>query len=262
MNKNYKTLDYQEEDGVGILSFDRPDKLNALSEEVISELIEFCGEVENGNIKGLIVTGSGEKAFVAGADIEAMTGMGAKEAGDFAMKGQRATLLLENLPFPVVAAVNGFALGGGLEMALACDFILASDNAVFGLPEVGLGLIPGFGGTQRLAKVVGRNHAKEMIYTGRKVKIEQALVMGLALSAHEGKQALLEACKKTINMTANNSLNAIGVAKYVVNRGVDLSVEEGLDIEKTKFGEIFDSYDMKEGTRAFLEKRKPNFKGE
>lgn len=262
MNKDYKTLAFELEDGIGVLSFNRPDKLNALSEEVIGELIDFCREAKEEKLKGLIVTGAGEKAFIAGADIKAMADMPSNEAEEFAMKGQHATLLLENLPFPVVAAVNGFALGGGLEMALACDFILASDNAVFGLPEVSLGLIPGFGGTQRLAKIIGRNRAKEMIYTGRMVKVEEALVMGLALSSHSDKSALLEACKKTINLSAKNSLNAIGVAKYVVNKGVDLSVEEGLQLEKTKFGEIFDSHDMKEGTKAFLEKRKANFKGE
>lgn len=261
MNSNeYQTLAYAEEDGIGVLTFNRPEQLNALSTQVLNELILFSRNIKAQKIKGLIVTGSGEKAFIAGADIKAMASMSAKEAEDFAERGQHASLLLEDLPFPVVAAVNGFALGGGLEMALSCDFILASENAVFGLPEVSLGLIPGFGGTQRLGKIIGRNRAKEMIFTGRMVKAAEALEMGLLLSSHSNKEDLLEACRKIINSAAKNSLNAIAVAKYVINRGADQSVEEGLVIEKTKFAEVFESSDMKEGTQAFLEKRKPQFK--
>lgn len=262
MNKEFKTLSYKEEDEIGLLTFNRPDKLNALSEEVVEELIDFAREIKPAKLKGLIVTGAGEKAFIAGADIKAMANMKPRAAEEFAMRGQRATLLLEDLPFPVVAAVNGFALGGGLEMALSCDFILASENAVFGLPEVSLGLIPGFGGTQRLAKIVGRNRAKEMIYTGRMVKAKEAMEIGLALSTHADKESLIQAARELINLAGKNSLNAIGVAKYVINRGVDLTNEEGLELEKKCFSEIFDSFDMKEGTAAFIEKRKPQFKGE
>lgn len=262
MNKDFKTLSYSEENNRGILSFNRPDQLNALNEDVISELIDFCKEIESKKLSGLIVTGAGEKAFVAGADIKSMTSMSPQEAEAFAEKGQRASLLLEKLPFPVIAAVNGFALGGGLEMALACDFILASENAVFGLPEVSLGLIPGFGGTQRLAKVIGRNRAKEMIFTAKKIKADEAKNIGLALSVHSNKEELIAACDEIIKYASRNSSNAIAQAKAVINTGIDLSNEEGLDVEKTSFGEIFGSYDMKEGTTAFIEKRRPEFKGE
>ena len=262
MNKEFKTLDYKNEEGIGFLTFNRPDKLNALNADVIDELGEFCESVKNEKLIGLIVTGAGEKAFVAGADIQAMSGMNSSEASSFAGRGQKATLALENLPFPVIAAVNGFALGGGLEMALSCDFILASENAVFGLPEVSLGLIPGFGGTQRLAKVVGMNRAKELIYTGRMVKAEEAEDIGLSLSTHASKEELIQACVSIVKKSSKNSINAIAMAKDALNRCQSLSVEDGLKIEQKLFGEIFSSYDMKEGTTAFLEKRKPNFKGE
>ena len=262
MTNNYETLKFNVEDGFGYLTFNRPDKLNALNAQVIDELGLFCESIRDENLKGMIVTGSGEKAFIAGADIKAMSGMSSPEAAEFSKRGQKASLLLENLPFPVIAAVNGFALGGGLEMALSCDFILATDNAVFGLPEVSLGLIPGFGGTQRLAKIVGINRAKEMVYTGRMLKADEAVRTGLALSSHQSKSELLEACLSIIKKSSKNSLNAIAMAKGALNEGLSLSIEEGLEIEQKLFGDIFSSYDMKEGTSAFLEKRKPEFKGE
>ncbi|MCO4755324.1 MAG: enoyl-CoA hydratase/isomerase family protein [Bacteriovoracaceae bacterium] len=262
MNKNFETLEYSVEGDIGYLTFNRPKALNAISAQVIEDLIEFSEWAKDEKIKGLIVTGSGEKAFIAGADIKAMCSMDSKEATEFSARGQKATLLLENLPFPVIAAVNGFALGGGLEMALACDFMLASDNAVFGLPEASLGLVPGFGGTQRLAKIVGINRAKELIYTGRMVKIEEAKSMGLVLSSYADKTQLIEACVDLIKKSSKNSINAISVAKTALNKGLELSIEDGLKIESASFGEIFSSYDMKEGTQAFMEKRKPNFKGE
>ncbi len=262
MNKDYKTLNYKAENSVGYLTFNRPESLNAISAQVIEDLIEFSEWVVNEKIKGLIVTGSGEKAFIAGADIKAMCSMESKEAGEFSARGQKATLLLESLPFPVIAAVNGFALGGGLEMALACDFIMSTDNAVFGLPEASLGLVPGFGGTQRLAKIVGINRAKELIFTGRMMKVEEAKSMGLVLSSFADKTQLIAACEEVIKKSSKNSINAISVAKRALNQGLELSIEEGLKIESASFGEIFSSYDMKEGTQAFLEKRKANFKGE
>lgn len=262
MTNQFKTLDYQEEEGVGLLSFNRPEALNALSDEMIKEARQLIESLGKKKLKGLILTGSGEKAFIAGADIKSMSGMSAEQAQEFAFRGQQVTLLLEESPFPVIAAVNGFALGGGFEMALACDFMLASESAVFGLPETSLGLIPGFGGTQRLAKIVGRNRAKEMIYTGRKFKAKEALELGLVLSLSGSKTELIQAAKAIVLACSSNSLNAIGVAKRVINHGVDLSTEDGLKIEKKYFGEIFSSFDMKEGTRAFLEKRKANFKGE
>jgi enoyl-CoA hydratase len=196
MTNNFKFLSYVQEDGIGILTLNREDKLNALSDEVISELGAFFETICKENLKGLIFTGAGEKAFIAGADIAAMKDMDHKAAEEFAFAGQQVTMMMEEIRFPVIAAVNGFALGGGCEMALACDFILCSENAVFGLPEVSLGLIPGFGGTQRLAKVVGRNRAKEMIYTGRKVKAQEAKEMGLVLDVLTNKEELIARAKR------------------------------------------------------------------
>lgn len=262
MTNNFKYLTFEQEDGIGILTLNREDKLNALNEDVLGELRMFLESAYKLKVKGLIFTGAGDKAFIAGADIAGMKEMSEKEACDFSNKGQQVTFMLEELRFPVIAAVNGFALGGGCEMALACDFILCTDNAVFGLPEVSLGLIPGFGGTQRLPKIIGRNRAKELIYTGRKVKADEAKELGLVLNTFPSKDQLLNNAKELINKVSRNSLNAIGVAKFVINRGVDLSNEEGLKFEKNHFGEIFNSYDMKEGVSAFIEKRKADFKGE
>ncbi len=247
---------------IGILTLNRESKLNALNEGVIAELKIFLEEICTKPLTGLIFTGAGEKAFIAGADITAMCEMSTKEAEEFAFNGQHVTSMLEELRFPVIAAVNGFALGGGLEMALACDFIYATSNAVFALPEVSLGLIPGFGGTQRLAKVVGRNRAKEMIYSGKRIKATQAKELGLVLEISESKDELIDACKKILLMIGKNSPNAVGVTKYVINNGVDLPVSDGLKLEREHFSNIFSSHDMKEGTQAFIEKRAPQFKGE
>lgn len=262
MTNDFKYLTFEEKDCIGLLTLKREDKLNALNNEVLDELRLFLESAYKLKLKGLIFTGAGEKSFIAGADIAGMKDLTDKEAVEFAYKGQHVTFMLEELRFPVIAAVNGYALGGGCEMALACDFILATQNAVFGLPEVSLGIIPGFGGTQRLSKIIGRHRAKEMIYTGRKVKANEAKDMGLVLSVHENKESLLEAAKEIIEKASANSLNAIGVAKFVINRGVDLTNEEGLKFERNHFGELFNSYDMKEGISAFVEKRKPSFKGE
>ena len=262
MTKNYKFLQFEEFEGIGVLTLNREDKLNALNSEVMDELSSFLTELKSTKLSGLIFTGAGEKAFIAGADIAQMKDMSSEQAQSFAVKGQKVTQLFEDLTTPVIAAVNGFALGGGLEMALACDFIICSANAVFALPEVSLGLIPGFGGTQRLAKIVGRNRAKELVYTGRMVKSDEAKEIGLVLSIHSDKEALMLASKKILEKVSRNSSHAIGVAKVTINNGVDLDIAKGLKLESTNFGKIFDSYDMKEGTKAFLEKRKPQFKRE
>lgn len=262
MQDNFEFIQYEENDGIGIISLNRPDQLNALNEKVLDELRLFLESAYKRKLKGLIFTGVGEKAFIAGADIKEMVGMGEQVAQDFSYKGQQVTLMLEELRFPVIAAVNGFALGGGFEMALACDFIFSTENAIFGLPEVSLGLIPGFGGTQRLAKIIGRNKAKELVYSAKKINAKEAKELGIVLNIYSNKDELMSACKTWINNTSTNSLNAIGAVKFVINRGIDLSNEEGLKYERSHFGKMFNSFDMKEGTSAFLEKRKPSFKGE
>lgn len=263
-SKEFSTIKYERKDGLGFLTINRPTKLNALNETVLSELRELLISIKaqmNYEIKGLIVTGEGDKAFIAGADIAQMSDMTPSDAYTFGQLGQQVTLLFETIPVPTIACVNGFALGGGCELAMSCDFIYATDNAVFGQPEVKLGLIPGFGGTQRLAKLIGRNKAKELIYTGRNMKIDEANALGLINKRFATKEEMINEAVKTLNQIAQNSPLAVSVAKKVINEGVDLTLHEGLQLEKRQFSGVFSSDDMKEGTLAFLEKRTPEFKG-
>ena len=255
---NFETIKIEQDDAIAVLTVNRPDQLNALNAQVFYDIRDALNGLDK-SVRGLIITGEGEKAFIAGADIKAMQSMSAEEAKAFSALGQSISLQIENLPMPVIAAVNGFALGGGCEMALSADFIYASDNAVFGLPEVKLGLIPGFGGTQRLAKIVGRNLAKELVYTGRNMKIEEAKQCGLVLRSFDSKDALLAGAVKTLTQSLENSSNALATVKQVMNEGSDLTVEQGLTIENESFKTIFTSDDMQEGIAAFLEKRKANF---
>lgn len=264
ISKNWQCLKFEMADHFGTITINRPTKLNALNIELLSELKELLQEIkkdENFEIKGLIVTGEGEKAFIAGADIAEMSDMTPSDAYTFGQLGQQVTVLFETLKIPVVACVNGFALGGGCEIAMSCDFIYSTQNGVFGQPEVKLGLIPGFGGTQRLAKLVGRNHAKEMIFTGRNVKADEAQSMGLVLKTFETKDQMIAEATKTLKAAMANSSFAISIAKKVMNEGIDLTITEGLQLEKRQFSAIFSSEDMREGTKAFVEKRAPQFKG-
>ena len=247
-----------------MITINRPTKLNALNIELLSELKELLLEIKKDevfNLKGIIITGAGEKAFIAGADIAEMSDMTPSDAYTFGQLGQQVTVLIETLQIPVIACVNGFALGGGCEIAMSCDFIYSTNNGVFGQPEVKLGLIPGFGGTQRLAKLVGRNHAREMIYTGRNVHAEEAMAMGLVLKTFATKEQMIDEATKTIAVLAKNSPFAISIAKKVMNEGIDLTITEGLQLEKRQFSGIFSSEDMREGTKAFVEKRAPQFSG-
>lgn len=264
LTKEYNTLKFEKREEFGVLTVNRPKALNALNSEVHTELKDFLETLKSENdffIKGLIVTGEGDKAFIAGADIKEMMDMSSAQATDFGRLGQKNTLLLEELNIPVVAAVNGFALGGGCEVAMSCDFIYATENAVFGQPEVKLGLIPGFGGSQRLSKLIGRAKAKEMMYTGRNMKAEEALSSGLVLKLFSSKAELIEGCMFTLRAIGKNSPLAVGVCKQVMNEGNDLTVAAGLEVEVEQFGKIFDSEDKREGTTAFTEKRKAVFSG-
>jgi len=264
INKTFQTIKFELKETFGHLTINRPTKLNALNVEVLSELKELLLDLkndENFQMKGLLLTGEGEKAFIAGADIAEMSEMTPSDAYTLGNLGQQVTLLFESLSIPVIACVNGFALGGGCEMAMSCDFIYATDNAVFGQPEVKLGLIPGFGGTQRLAKLVGRNNAKEIIFTGRNVKADEALKIGLVVRTFPTKEAMMNEALNTLRLITANSPYAVSVAKKVMNEGIDLTITEGLQLEKRQFSGIFSSDDMHEGTKAFVEKRAPIFKG-
>jgi enoyl-CoA hydratase len=259
MISNFQTLSFVEKDGLGFVTVNRPSKLNALNIEVLRELKQCTLELQHSGLRGLILTGEGEKAFIAGADIAEMRPMSPGEAKAFSELGQQVTTGIEALPFPSIAAVNGFALGGGFEMALACDFIFASKNAVFGLPEVKLGLIPGFGGTQRLGRIVGERRAKELIFSGRNIKSDEAHKLGIALEIFETKEELIAACEKWFQTTLQNSSAAIKEAKKSLADGGEKTLAEGLQVEASLFSNLFDTPDMKEGTAAFLEKRKAKF---
>ena len=260
MISNFETLTFKEENGIGVLTVNRPAKLNALNIQVHQELKKCLTELLKAPLKGLILIGEGEKAFIAGADIAEMKPMSTSEAQAFGELGQQVSLLFEALPYPTIAAVNGFALGGGFEMAMSCDFIFASKNAVFGLPEVKLGLIPGFGGTQRLARIVGERRAKEIMFSGRNITSEEAKTLGIALEIFEDKSKLLEGCYNWFKLANANSNYAIARAKETLRTGIEKTLEEGLKIEAKAFGNIFQTEQMIEGTSAFLEKRKANFK--
>lgn len=263
MSTEQVVLKEVKENGVVELIINRPKQLNALNKEVLQSLEELLKELNSDmTVRAVVLRGSGEKAFIAGADIKEMQSMQPAEATEFARLGQRVTLLFENLKVPTIAVVQGFALGGGCEMAMSCDFIYATEAAVFGQPEVKLGLIPGFGGTQRLARLIGRNRAKEVTYSGQNIKSQEALQWGLVNKVFSSLDELNGALEKYLGYCTANSPLAVGVSKKCINRGVDQTVEQGLEIEAEEFGAIFGSYDMKEGTTAFVEKRKAEFKGE
>lgn len=264
IKSNWSTLHFELVEEIGYLTINRESKLNALNTDLLNDLKDFLTELnkdEHFKVKGLIVTGAGEKAFIAGADILEMSEMTPSDAYTLGHLGQQVTLLFEGLKIPVIACVNGYALGGGLEMALSADFMLGTESSVYGQPEVKLGLIPGFGGTQRLLKLIGRNHAKELIYTGRNINAKEALSLGLILKIFPTKAEMLKEAAGMIKMMASNSSFAVSISKKLINEGGDLTITEGLQLEKRQFSAIFSSEDMREGTKAFLEKRKPTFKG-
>lgn len=249
-----------QEDTVVTWTINRPDKLNALSIEVLRDLEAAVGLTRNGrDIRAGILTGVG-KAFVAGADIAAMTTMSQAEGHEFGALGHRVFEAIEALPFPVIAAVNGFALGGGCELALACDFIYASKKAKFGQPEVGLGIIPGFGGTQRLPRRVGPGAARELIYTGKMVGAEEALRLGLANAIFDPDD-LLPSAQKTAAEIASKGPSAVATAKRVIGEGLDRPLPEANALEREAFGACFSTAEQIEGMTAFVEKRSPVFKG-
>lgn len=268
ITNNYETITFEQSEeleGLGVLTINREKKLNALNSQVLSELKglleRLLNEDKGKTVKGIILTGAGDKAFIAGADIAEMKGMTVDEARDFGALGQEVSLLFERVGVPIIACVNGFALGGGCEMAMACDFVYATNSAVFGQPEVKLGLIPGFGGTQRLSRLIGRNRAKEIIYSGRNMDAAEAKEVGLAVKLFDSKEEMLSGAMKTMSSIFKVSPVAVRLSKSVMNSGNDLTVEEGLKHELDQFSAVFSSEDMKEGTTAFLEKRKPEFSG-
>ena len=256
-----KNLIFENKNGIAILTFNRPHVLNALSQELLEEFGTVLDDVEKrADIRVLILTGGGGKAFVAGADISGFKNMTPLMAKHFAQRGQKLLLRLEMLPIPVIAAVNGFALGGGTEIALACDFIYASQKAVFGLPEIKLGLIPGFGGTQRLGKLIGTNLAKELIFSGRSITAQEALNYGIVNKICEPDSLMDEAMQTALSFVDKGAV-CIRAAKESVDCSKDMDLVKGCRYEADAFALCMASQDAAEGTLAFLEKRKARFKG-
>lgn len=258
------TLNLQIENQIAILKINRPEALNALNSQVLSDLDQVLGELAGKfpqEVRGLILTGEGEKAFVAGADIKELSSLDEKQGQGFARRGQKIFRQIEQLPFPVIAAVNGFALGGGLELALACDFIYASEKAKLGLPEVNLGLIPGFGGTVRLSRVVGLNQARELIFSAQTLNAAEALALGLVNKVCVPSDLMKDCLAKMSQITAKAPL-AVKAAKSSILGSHDQAVDPGLETEAGSFATLFNSRDTREGTTAFLEKRAAQFRGE
>jgi enoyl-CoA hydratase len=246
-------------DGIAVLTINRPDKLNAINNEVMSELEGAIMELRHKDqVKAVIVTGSGEKAFIAGADIRELSYLNTFKATALSERGQEIFALFEECPKPVVAYVNGFALGGGFELALACHIRIASEKAVFGLPEVSLGLIPGYGGTQRLTHLVGKGRAMELILSGSPIKADRAYEIGIANKLVDSANGLAETKSFMATMLTRGPL-ALAKAIQVINKAFDAS--EGYRAESDAFGELFGTKDFTEGTHAFFEKRKPSFNG-
>lgn len=257
----YENITFETGDRMATITFNRPKALNALNRALLEEFAAALEQVEQSDdIHVLVLSGSGEKAFVAGADITEINQLGPLGAKQFARRGQDTISRLTELPIPVIAAVNGFALGGGTEMALACDFIYAAETAKFGLPEINLGIIPGFGGTQRLARLVGANTARELIYTGKMIDAAEAMRLGIVNKVC-APDALMEEVRKTAGVIGSKGRVALRAAKEAVNHGLNVDLASGLALENDAFALCMASADAREGTSAFLEKRKPEFKG-
>ena len=256
----YNFLIREDNDGIAVVKINKPKSLNALDSQVVKELHDCFTQLDGDeSVKVVILTGEG-KSFVAGADIAEMSTLNAEEGGNFAKLGMDTFLLIEKCTKPVIAAINGFALGGGCEISLSCDIRIASTKALLGQPEVGLGITPGFGGTQRLARVVGPAKAKELIYTARNIKAEEALEIGLVNKVVE-PEALMDEAMAMAKAIAKNSVLAVKYAKKAINAGLQADIDTGMEIEKAQFALCFATEDQKEGMKAFLEKRKPEFTG-
>lgn len=263
-NSRGEVLDFvkvEREGSVATLTIDRQDKLNAISPQVVEELGQSLLELESQPPSAIVVTGAGEKAFVAGADIGEMSQMSSIEAKRFAEIGHAALALLDRSPVPTIAAVNGFAFGGGAEISLACDIRIAAENAMFGFPEVGLGILPGMGGTQRLPRLIGPGLASELIFSARRIDAAEAKEMGL-VNRVVGQGEALNAAQQLADEISKNGPLAVRYAKAAVNRALDIDLISGLEYEADQFALLFSTEDAKEGMGAFSEKRKPDFKGE
>lgn len=256
----YQFLKFEHNEGITVLKISAPKSLNALNSTILKELDDFVGHLD-AQTRVLIITGDGEKSFVAGADISEMAHLNEPQGQEFGRLGAQVFRRIELLPIPVIAAVNGFALGGGCELAMACDIRIASSKAKFGQPEVGLGIIPGFSGTYRLPKLIGQGYAKEMIYTGKVIRADEALRIGLVNAVYEPEELMGKAMEMAAMMLKNAAI-AIRLAKQSINEGYDLDADAAIALENKLFGQCFATNDQKEGMDAFLNKRPAAFTGE
>ena len=250
---------YEAKGAVGTITISREKALNALNSQVLEELDQTLDAVDLSTIRCLILTGAGEKSFVAGADIGEMSTLTKAEGEAFGKKGNDVFRKLETVPIPVIAAVNGFALGGGCEISMSCDIRICSDNAVFGQPEVGLGITPGFGGTQRLARLVGPGMAKQMIYSARNIKADEALRIGLVNAVYP-QEELMAAAEKLAGSIAKNAPIAVRNCKKAINDGLEVDMDQAIVIEEKLFGDCFETEDQKYGMAFFLDKNKEKVK--
>ena len=249
-------VNYEAQGAVGLVTINRPEALNALNPQVLADLKAVFEGIDQNAIRCVVVTGAGEKSFVAGADIGSMSVMTKAEGETFGKMGNDVFRMIETFPIPVIAAVNGFALGGGNELTMCCDFRICSDNAMFGQPEVGLGITPGFGGTQRLARLVGPGMAKQLVYTAANIKADEALRIGLVNAVYPQAE-LMENAMKLAGKIARNAPIAVRNCKKAINEGLEVGMDEAVVIEEKLFGACFETHDQKEGMGCFLSKEKP-----
>ena len=247
-------VDYEVKGAVGIVTINRPKALNALNSEVLDDLSSVFDSIDLETVRCVVLTGAGDKSFVAGADIGEMSTLTKAEGEAFGKKGNDVFRKIETFPLPVIAAINGFALGGGNELAMSCDFRICSENAVFGQPEVGLGITPGFGGTQRLARLVGAGYAKYMIYTARNIKADEAYRIGLVNQVVPAEE-LMATAEKLASIIAGNAPIAVRNCKKAVNDGLEVNKDDALVVEEKLFGDCFQSLDQQEGMANFLRKK-------
>ena len=252
-------ITYEQEGQVGIVTINRPKALNALNSQVLEEIEAAFKAIDLDAVRAVILTGAGEKSFVAGADIGEMSTLTKAEGEAFGKKGNDVFRMIETFPIPVIAAVNGFALGGGCEISMSCDIRICSENAVFGQPEVGLGIKPGFGGTQRLARLVGPGMAKQMIYTARNIKADEAFRIGLVNAVYP-QEELMAAAKKMAAGIAKNAPIAVRACKKAINDGLEADMDDAIVIEEKLFGSCFETEDQKYGMAFFLDKNKEKVK--
>lgn len=258
---DFKFIVYEKSEGIATITLNRPEALNAFSKEVVSEVLQALEDIRSDeSVRVVILTGAGEKAFSVGADIKAMIGMNSLKARELSLMGEKLCLALENLEKPVIAALNGYALGGGLEVAMSCDLRIASENSRMGQTEINIGLIPGWGGTQRLTRLVGRTKAKEMVFTGKMIDArtaEQLGIVNMVVPADKFREAVRQFALEL----ASKAPVAIKVAKALIDKGAEIGLDSALALEREGFGVVASTEDLQEGVNAFTEKRKPVFKG-